>query len=215
MPTPKIRIGMRKYQDYFRENQELMERLATHSQTPEVLFISCADARVVPALMVGAEPGDLFVVRNLANVVPPLGAGQMGMGAIIEYALLHLRIAHIVICGHTDCGGIKALGTHVDWRRESHIARWLEYARTIQSKIEVSGLPEEERHLALVRENVLLQLEHLRTYSPVSEGERSGTLTLHGWVYHVETGMVEAYDPLTKAWLPYDLQQEPEPSNSV
>ena len=215
MPTPKIRAGIAKYQDYFRENRELLEHLAAHGQTPEVLLISCADARVMPSLLVGAEPGELFVIRNMANVVPPFGAGQMGPGAVIEFALLHLRVAHIVICGHTDCGGIHALGTHPDWRRESHIARWLEHARTAQTKIEISGLPEEERHLAIVRENVLLQLEHLRTYDPVPEGERSGMLTLHGWVYHVETGMVEAYDRLTDMWLPYDLQQAPVAASSV
>ena len=204
MPTPKIRAGITNYQAYFRENRELLEHLAAHGQSPEVLFITCADSRVMPALLVGAAPGELFVIRNVANVVPPFGTGQVDTGAAIEFALINLPIGHIVICGHTDCGGIKALSSHLDWHRESHLARWLDHARAAQTQIELKRLPEEERPLAMVRENVLLQLAHLRTYGLVSEGERSGRLELHGWVYHVETGIVTAYDTRTNTWLPYD-----------
>jgi carbonic anhydrase len=126
----------------------------------------------------------------------------MSMGTVIEYAVRRLHVPHIVICGHTDCGGLKALDTPFDWSREPHIARWIEHTRPAKTKVDASGLPAEERHLATVRENVLLQLEHLRSYDPVREDERAGTLTLHGWVYCLDAGSIEAYDPATNTWAP-------------
>lgn len=204
MPTPDILAGVRRFQERFRENRELFERLATEGQAPEVLFIACSDSRVSPELITSATMGDLFVARTLGNVVPPFGAGQMGMGAVIEYAVLHLRVGHIVVCGHIDCAGLRALDTPPDWSRASHIVRWIEYARPAKTKVEARGLPEEERHLAIARENVLLQLENLRTYDPVREGERSGSLAVGGWVYHLETGDIEAYDEETGTWEPLE-----------
>jgi carbonic anhydrase len=202
MPTPKILDGIGRFQDHFQGNRELFESLATRGQAPEVLFISCSDSRVVPDLITGAEPGDLFVLRTVANLVPPYGTGEMSVGAAVEYAILHLHQGHIVVCGHTDCGGIKALDTPPDWSREPHMARWIEHARPAKTKVEASGLPAEERHLATVRENVLLQLEHLRSYDPVRQAEREGVLELHGWVYHLETGVIEAHDCATGRWSP-------------
>ena len=126
----------------------------------------------------------------------------MGVAAGLEHAVLHLPVRHIVICGHTDCGGIRALGRPPDWSRESHIARWIEHSRAAQTKVEASGLPPEGQHLATVRENVLLQLEHLRTYDPVRDGERTGRLTLHGWVYYVENGALEMHNRQGGGWIP-------------
>jgi carbonic anhydrase len=165
-----------------------------------VLFIGCSDSRVVPEVLTGAEPGDLFVARNVGNIVPPYGTGEIGTGADVEYAILELHVEHAVICGHTDCGGIHSLESPPDWSRKPHIARWLEHARPAQTRVEASGVAPEERHLATVRENVLLQLEHLRSYDPVRDGERAGTLVLHGWVYHLETGEIEAYDATSGTW---------------
>jgi carbonic anhydrase len=132
--------------------------------------------------------------------VPPFGSGQMGLGAVVEYAVLHLHVPQVVVCGHTDCGGIKALDNPPDWRREPHLARWIEYARPARTKVEASGLPPEDWHLAAVRENVLLQLGNLRTYDAVRDAERAGVLALEGWVYHLETGRVDVYDPETGTW---------------
>jgi carbonic anhydrase len=200
MPTPKFMAGPGRFQDYYLENVDLFEQLATQGQSPEALFIGCSDSRVVPELITGARPGDLFVTRNVANIVPPYGTGEMGIGAVVEYAVLRLRVQHAVLCGHTGCGGIKALDIAPDWSREPHIARWIEHARPAKTKVEASGIPAEERHLATVRENVLLQLDHLRSYEPVRDGERAGTLILHGWVYHLETGEVEAHDARNDTW---------------
>jgi carbonic anhydrase len=200
VPTPVILAGIHKFQEYYLEKRDRFELLATQGQSPQALFIGCSDSRVVPELLMGAEPGDLFVARNVANIVPPYGTGEMGMGAVVEYAVSHLRVSYIILCGHTDCGGIKALDAQPDWGREPHIARWIEHARPAKTKVEASGLPVEEQHLATVRENVLLQLDHLRSYDPVRDGERNGTLTLEGWVYHLDRGTLETYDPETGTW---------------
>lgn len=200
MPTPKMLDGLRRFQDRFGLHQEMYHRLATEGQSPDVLFVACSDARVSPELITDSDLGDLFVVRSLGNLVPSYGTGEMAVGAVIEYAVLDLGVDHIVICGHTDCAAIHALGAALDWGREPHVARWIELARPAKTKVEASGLQSHERPLATVRENVLLQLEHLRTYDPVRAGERDGILSLHGWVYHVETGAVESFDAASARW---------------
>jgi carbonic anhydrase len=200
MPTSRILDGIHRFQDYYLENADLLQQLAEQGQSPEALFIGCSDSRVPLEVITGAGPGDLFILRNVANIVPPYGTGHMSVGAVLEYALLELPLQHIVICGHTRCGGIEALDRDPDWVRASHIARWIEHARPAKTKIEAAGLEASARHLATVRENVLLQLEHLRSYDLVRERERAGDLALHGWVYHLETGQVEAYNPGTGAW---------------
>jgi carbonic anhydrase len=200
MATPEILTGIARFQESYQQEAEFYERLATQGQSPGVLFIACCDSRVTPELITRAKPGDLFTLRTLGNVVPPFGSGQMGVGAAIEFGVLVLRVGHIILCGHTDCGGILALDAPPDWSRASHIARWIEHARPAKTQVEARGVPPEERHLAIVRENVLLQLEHLRSYDPVRDGERDGTLALHGWVYHLETGAIEAYDEGAGSW---------------
>jgi carbonic anhydrase len=202
MPTTKILAGIDRLQEHHEENRDLFERLATQGQSPEVMFIGCSDSRVSLELLAQLDPGDLFVCRNVANIVPPMGTGEMSVGASVEFAILHLGVRHIVVNGHTDCSGIKALDATVDWGREAHIARWIDHARPAKTSVEARGLPEEERHLAIVRENVLLQLEHLRSYDAVRAGERAGTLGLHGWVYHLETGTFGRYEAASGEWVP-------------
>jgi carbonic anhydrase len=200
MPTPEILAGIRRFRESLQKDPERLERLASQGQSPRVLFIACSDSRVAPEIITQAQLGDLYVVRSVGNLIPPFGTGEAAIGAALEHALLHLHVEHVVVCGHTDCGCIKALDAHLDWGREPHLARWVEHARPAGTKVEASGLPADEQHLATVRENVLLQLEHLRSYDPVREAERAGTLTLHGWVVHVETGEIEAYSRPTATW---------------
>lgn len=202
MPTPKILAGIDKSFEMMQEDQARIERLAIHGHAPDVLLIGCSDARIPMALIAQLDPGAVFVTRNVANVVPPYGTSQMGTAAAIEYAVVQLRVPHIVIVGHTDCGGIRALEEAPDWDRMPHVARWIEHARPAKTKIDASGLPEEDQHLATVRENVLLQLENLRSYDPVRRGERTEGLVLHGWVYRLEDGVLEAFDPETNNWQP-------------
>jgi carbonic anhydrase len=206
MSIAQLTAGISRFQEHFLENLDHFDRLATEGQSPGVLFITCSDSRVVPELLTGAEPGDLYVIRNMGNLIPPYGVGEMGVGAGLEYAVRHVGVRHVILCGHTDCGGVKALSHPPNWSREPHLARWIEHARPARTKVEAGGIPSEQRHLATVRENVLLQLEHLRTYDPVREGERAGSLTLHGWVYRLESGIVEAYEPATGGWAPIEAQ---------
>lgn len=200
MPTEKVLAGARRSRQVFEANRALYEALAGQGQAPKVMFIGCSDSRVVPELITGTDPGDLFVMRNVGNIVPPFGTGEAGPGATIEYAILHLAVEHLVVCGHTGCGGIHALEHALDWSREAHLARWIENARTAQTAVQAGGLPPEERHLATVRENVLLQLDHLRSYDAVRDAEGSGRLALHGWVYHLESGALERFDPENRSW---------------
>jgi carbonic anhydrase len=205
MPTDKILTGIGRFRAYRQENLELFELLATKGQAPHGLFIGCSDSRVPPESITQCDPGDLFVTRNVGNLIPPYGTGDTNIGAVIEYAVLHLNVEHAILCGHTDCGGIRALDEAVDSIREPHAARWIEHARAAKTQVEASALPEEKRHLAIVRANVLLQLQNLRSYDAVRNGEKAETLSLHGWVYHLETGVIEAYDSETGSWKPLSL----------
>jgi carbonic anhydrase len=200
MPTNKLLTGHRRFKERFEADRERFVRLAEEGQKPQVLWIGCSDSRVIPEQITGAEPGQLFVMRNIANVVPPFGTGDMAVGAVIEYAILHLRVPHVVICGHTQCGGIKVLEGHVDLAREPHIARWVELARPARTQVEASGIPEEARYLETIKANVLLQRENLRTYDCVREAIEAGHLTLHGWLYGLHSGDLLAYDDESGQW---------------
>lgn len=200
MSMANILDGTSRFREAYQDKRDLFNRLASQGQSPEVLFIGCSDSRVPPEIITAAGPGDLFALRVLGNIVPPFGTGEMAIGAVVEYALQELPVQHIILCGHTDCGAIWALDQHPDWIHASHLARWIEHIRPAQTKVEASGLADSERHLAIVRENVLLQLEHLRSYDLVRLKEREGNVVLHGWVYHLETGQIEVYARRHDAW---------------
>jgi len=175
----------------FQAEAALMEKLS-HGQKPEILYIGCSDSRIMPSRILGARPGDVFVVRNIANVVPPSDAGDPTVGAVLEYATYHLQVKHIVLCGHAFCGGIQALGLPPD-EREPSLSAWLNYAQPARKHIP-SGLDSRARLEAMIEANVLLQVKHLRTYTCVLDAESQGKLQIHPWVYDFITGKVRAYD---------------------
>lgn len=201
MPTEKLLSGHRNFKRTFADAQEMFLRIAKEGQNPKVLWIGCSDSRVIPEQITGAKPGELFVVRNIANIVPPFGMPGDAVGAVIEYAVLYLHVSHIVICGHTECGGIRALGEHFSMAREPHIARWLELARPAWAQVESLGLLEEARYLETIKRNVLLQMKNLQTYGCVREGEKKGELKLHGWLYDLHVGDLMAYDDEKNQWV--------------
>ncbi|MDO9528488.1 MAG: carbonic anhydrase [Syntrophales bacterium] len=202
MPIDKVLSGYHRFKEKFAAEQDVFVRLAEEGQNPKVLWIGCSDSRIIPEQITGAEAGELFVMRNIANVVPPFGTTGDAVGAVIEYAVLHLGVPHIVICGHTECGGIKALDEDIDMAREPHIARWLELARPARARLETSEIPEEERHLEMIKANVLLQIENLQTYSCVREAASNGKLIIHGWLYDLHAGNLIAYDYHSEEWKP-------------
>jgi len=200
LPTSKLIEGHCRFREKFDSEHEVFERLAEEGQNPKVLWIGCSDSRVVPELITGADPGELFDVRNIANIVPPAPTIACATGAAIEYAVLHLEVTHIVVCGHTECGGIKALEVPPSARTEPHIASWLELAQPARDKILSSDVPEEDRYLETIKMNILMQCDNLRTYPCVADRERSGGLSVHPWLYDLHTGRILAFDEKTALW---------------
>ncbi len=200
MTISKLQEGHRRFKDYFSDNQELFFRLAKEGQKPQVLWFGCCDSRVTPELITSAQPGDLYVMRNVANVVPPFGTVNDALGAVIEHAVLHFPIRDIVICGHTECGGIKELERHIDMSREPHMLRWVEMMRQAYAQVEASGVAEGKRHLEIVRANVLLQRKNLLTYDCVRDALKAGKLGVHAWLYDVWTGDLQEHDDKSGQW---------------
>ncbi|MBI4675717.1 MAG: carbonic anhydrase [Chloroflexi bacterium] len=199
MYTDKLLSGHWNFKRTWSDHS-VFARLAEQGQDPKVLWIGCSDSRVIPEQITGAEPGEIFMMRNIANIVPPFGTSDDAVGAVIEYAVSHLHVSDIVICRHTECGGIRALEGHVDQTKLPHVARWIEFARPARTQVEALGLREEERYLETIKRNVLLQLKNLQTYSCVRDGARDGKLKLHGWLYVLETGDLMACDDATGQW---------------
>lgn len=195
MPDPLVAQSRQGRTAFHQAHAELFARLSSQGQSPQALFIGCSDSRVLPEPITASAPGDLFVMRNVANIVPPLGAMGDAVGAVLEYAILHLQVRHLILCGHLDCGGIKALDEHVDQGLTPHIARWIEFARPAQTYVDAHGFPADQRHQAIVQQNVLNQLDNLETYDCVRDAVQKGDLTLHGWVYDIASGHLEYWDP--------------------
>jgi carbonic anhydrase len=180
--------------DFFKGNIELFATLSDQGQSPEILFIGCDDSRVIPEAIMGAGPGELFVLRVIANIVPPYGISERSVGATLEYALRYLEVQHIIVCGHIDCGGIKALDAQLDQLYEPHLAQWLEYARPAQTQVDARGVEPDFRHRTIVEQNVLLQWDNLLTYDVVRQALERSELELHGWVYDLSTGRISYWD---------------------
>jgi carbonic anhydrase len=182
--------------EFFQREGELMQRLARDGQAPEAMFVACSDSRVVPESVTGAKPGDLFVLRNVGNVIPPFGTSDAGVGAVIEYAIRHLPVRHVVLCGHLDCGAVRLLDGSLDMAREPALAQWLEWIRPAQAHVDAQNLTDPaERHRAIVRTNVKFQLANLQSYDSIRRALKADELELHGWVFDIETGRVWSYDP--------------------
>lgn len=184
--------GLRRFRrESFPLFREHYLRLVAEGQKPSTLFLGCADSRVVPDLLTSALPGDLFVLRNVGNLVPPFegDAGFHGTSAGIEFATLVLEVKDIVVCGHSHCGAIKALFTPL--RDDApHITRWLELARpaTVGSEMTEANLRKTEMR------SVVLQVERLMSFPMVRERVERGDLCLHGWYYVIEEGQVLGLD---------------------
>jgi carbonic anhydrase len=180
----------------FASKKELFEHLAL-GQRPDVLFITCSDSRVDPQLITQADPGDLFTLRNIGNLVPTGCNGDKGVGAAIEYALAFLEVKHIVVCGHSHCGAMRALIDPDGLTDLPFVSTWLSHAEETRRIIQdnYKGLEPEQLLNIAVQENVLVQLENLRSYPSVADAIERGDLTLQGWVYKFESGEIFIYHP--------------------
>ncbi len=200
----KLLQGIHHFQtNVFGSRRELFARLAD-GQHPEVLFITCSDSRINPNLVTQTEPGELFILRNAGNIVPPYGAANGGEGATIEFAVAGLRIQDIILCGHTHCGAMKGLLQPETLQGMPMMTAWLAHAEATRRVVreKYTDLPGNALLNVTIQENVLVQLENLRTYPAVAAALASGSLKLHGWVYKIETGEVFAFNPERGQFLP-------------
>jgi carbonic anhydrase len=184
------------------EKEELFQRLGK-GQNPLVLFVACSDSRVNPNLLTQTDPGELFILRNAGNIVPAYGAGG-GEEATVEYAVAQLKVRHVVVCGHSHCGAVHGLLEPHAVTHLPSVGRWLANAREVVPRVERAGagVSGADRLNLAVEQNVLVQLDHLRTHPAVAAGLETKQLKLHGWVYHFETGRVMAYDSASQRFIP-------------
>ncbi|WP_255990371.1 carbonic anhydrase [Chitinolyticbacter albus] len=195
----KLFDGTQRFRnDTFPRHRELFDRLSARQQ-PEVLFITCSDSRIDPNLLTQTEPGDIFVLRNAGNIVPPHGASSGGEEATIDYAVQVLGIEHIVVCGHSDCGAMKGLLHPEKLNELPAVGRWLAHAEATRSVVHCTchGRPDHEKLDEAIRQNVRVQLNHLRTIPSVNAGLVRARLQLHGWVYDIASGQVHVVDETT------------------
>ncbi|MEI2606345.1 carbonic anhydrase [Erwinia aphidicola] len=187
--------------EVFPQQKELFRTLAS-SQNPKALFISCSDSRLVPELVTQQDPGQLFVIRNAGNIVPSFGPEPGGVSATIEYAVVALGVTDIVICGHSNCGAMKAIASCQCLDPMPAVAHWLRYADAAKAVVEKKSYSSEEEKLnAMVQENVIAQLNNMKTHPSVAVGLRNNALRLHGWVYDIESGVIHALDKDSKKFV--------------
>ena len=200
----KLIQGIHHFQsNLFSSQRELFERLAG-GQRPDALFITCSDSRINQNLITQTDPGELFILRNAGNIVPPYGVSNGGEAATIEFAVAGLRIRDLIVCGHSHCGAMKGLLHPESLKDLPAMTVWLAHAeatrRIMREKYgERSG---EALLTTAVEENVLVQLDNLRTHPAVASGLSRGQVKLHAWVYKIETGQVFAYDADRGQFLP-------------
>ena len=188
----------------FPNQSTLYNRLASDGQSPKALMISCADSRIVPEHIVQADPGDLFVCRNAGNIVPPFAQANGGVSSTVEYAVAALGVRDIIVCGHSDCGAMKALVHEGSLDTMPNVAAWLRHAHAAQ-KVAHECYPhmsDQERVRAVSLENVVAQIAHLRTHPSVAVGIARGEIALHGWFVDIHAGQVLGLDGETGRFAP-------------
>lgn len=200
----KFAAGVVKFQkEIYPKNVDLFGMLSK-GQKPEALFITCSDSRIELGMLTQTLPGDLFVVRNAGNIVPPHSNSTGATTAAIEFAVGALKVPHIVICGHTDCGAAKGAMALDKLDNLPHVRDWLGYMRAAVDIVGAIGqdLNEHDRMVMLLEQNIRLQLNHLKTHPTVAVAIAKGELQLHGWVYDIGAGEVLALNEETDAFEP-------------
>jgi len=199
----KLISGIVQFQSSSYEQRKKLFAELANGQSPEVLFITCSDSRIDPNLVTQTEPGDLFIIRNAGNIVPPHARTAGGVTASIEFAVAALGVEHIVVCGHSDCGAMKGALNPAALTDLPHVHDWLDHARGAVEAVRAKhGTSSPETLGRVTEENVKLQLHHLRTHPAVLARLATGTLELHGWVYDIRHGTIDAYDEVSDTFVP-------------
>jgi carbonic anhydrase len=208
--------GNELFRSYFKKNKESLLKLVKSGQSPKALFIGCSDSRVIPDLIVQSDPGDLFVIRNVGNFVPPYKPDEdfHATATGIEYAVSMLEVQEIIICGHSHCGACKCLYEDINNASLVHTKKWLELGESAKTTAILSlGADAPKENLLRLTEklSIIKQIENILTYTVVKKRFEEGSLSIHGWYYHIETGMIDYYNGETYEFLPLrDLAHDQE-----
>ncbi len=190
----ELKTGIRQFRtEIYPVNEATYLKAVSEPQRPHALFVTCADSRIDPELITQSGPGDLFVTRNVGNLVPAYGEMMGGVSAVIEYAVMELKVQHVVVCGHTDCGAMKGLLHPESLEKMPTVRSWLKNAHaalSVANSLAEDGETPGELIRRLTQENVLLQLQHLRTHPSVAGAMAREELTISGWVYDIGRGEV-------------------------
>jgi len=206
----KLIEGVHRFRNgEFGAHRKLFKRLSRDGQKPHTLFITCADSRVIAEMITQSKPGDLFVLKNVGNIVPPADPQTAGhsVGAGIEFAVEVLKVTDIVVCGHSQCGAVAALMNEATVGELAHLRNWVKMAAPVRAVMQekYQHLSDPETRLrAAEEENVLFSLERLHTYPCVQEGLAAGTLQVHAWFFNIARAELFFYDPVVKQFLPIE-----------
>lgn len=206
MTSPRDLVqGFHRFREqHFADDDALYRQLVQEGQTPKILVVACCDSRVDPALVLDCEPGDLFVIRNVANLVPPAenrSGGRHGTSAALEYGVTTLGVEHIIVLGHAHCGGIRALMSgQRTGESDSYIDSWMRLAEgaRVDTERELSGAALEERERTIEQRAILASLDNLKTFPWIRERVEQGALTLHGWYFDMEHGELLGYSATSR-----------------
>ena len=206
----KVIKGIRSFQENdFPQKKDLFATLAG-GQSPRLLIITCSDSRIDPSLITHTEPGEIFVIRNAGNIVPPFTGNGCGEEATIEYAVAALKVKHIVVCGHSGCGAMGGLLAPESLAAVPSVANWLQLARPTRAIVDAAhaSLNGAERLAKTVEVNALQQLVNLRGHPSVAAALATDAVTLHSWVYDIPSGSVNAYNENSKSFV--SVEKSPE-----
>src|ERR1700761_1571528 len=206
----ELKAGYRRFRkDIYPNHEQEYIKAASVPQTPHALIVTCADSRIDPEMITQSRPGDIFVTRNVGNLVPAYGEMLGGVSAVIEYAVSALKVQHVVICGHSDCGAMKGLLNPDSLEKLPTVKSWLKNAHaalSVASSLTETDESKEERLRRLTEENVLLQMQHLRTHPSGGGALARGELTVSGWVYDIGKGEVRISEDGGRVFVPVTIE---------
>jgi carbonic anhydrase len=208
----ELKAGIRRFRtETYPKNEETYLQVGREPQRPHALFVACADSRIDPELITQSGPGGLFVMRNIGNLIPAYGEMLGGVSAVVEYAVMALKVQHVVVCGHSDCGAMAALMKPELLTEMPAVKNWMNNAAAAMSVAKSMAKANEgpsEFVRRLTEENVLLQVQHLRTHPSVAGAMARGELTISGWVYDIGKGEVRISEDCGRVFHPVRIEGE-------